>query len=150
MSLYWIFQKLIQMQILFSLFFYSFSPFFSLWQAWNMQLIILIGSESIHGFVDAIVAKELKLPLVKATEISISVADGRRIHSVSFFPWFHRKIQCQNSWLAWILELESSDMMFDWMKEFNPILFDYYFEKVSFSRDGYLVTLQGMTDTCSL
>lgn len=47
-----------------------------------------------------------------------------------------------------MLDLGSFDVILgvDWMKSFNPVLFDFEASRIVFKRDGKIIRLQGMTD----
>lgn len=54
----------------------------------NKQLLILVDSGSNHSFLDAKVAKELKVPVVSVPTISVKVADRRKVFNTEKAPGF--------------------------------------------------------------
>ncbi|XP_057989135.1 uncharacterized protein LOC131172203 [Hevea brasiliensis] len=122
----------------------------------NRELLILIDSSSTHSFIDARVARELKLPIVQTFAVPISVADSGKLISdcICFeFPWKvgkHRFVFDLK-----MLELRSFDIILgvDWMRTICPVLFDFVNSRVTFKKNGKEITLYGINDkavTCKM
>lgn len=78
----------------------------------NRKLLMLVDSGSTTSFIDAKVARELKLPLVAVPPLRVSVADGRKMESTFTCPHFVWKgQQHQFSFDLRVLELGGYDII---------------------------------------
>lgn len=98
-------------------------------------------------FLDRRAVEELKLPLLTAAYVT--VADRRKIHSSGICTGFGWKIQHSAfQFNLRVLDFGSYDIILkvDWMKSFNPVLFDFEAGQISFQRNSKIVTLKGLTE----
>lgn len=73
--------------------------------------MILVDSGSNHSFLDAKLAKELKVPIVSVPIASVKVADGRKIFSTEKAPGFTWKIhRWPFQFDLWLLPLRGFNM----------------------------------------
>lgn len=113
----------------------------------NRELLILINSGSTHSFLDEQVAKEMKVPIVTAPAVVVTVVDGRKIFSSNRSLGFTWKIQEHSFTLdVRLLPLGGFVMILgvDWMKLHNPVLFDFENFNISFQVHGKIVSLRGV------
>lgn len=92
-------------------------------------------------FLDRRAVEELKLPLLTAAYVT--VADRRKIHSSGICTVFEWKIQHSAfQFNLRVLDFGSYDIILkvDWMKSFNPVLFDFE------AGHSKIVTLKGLTE----
>lgn len=54
----------------------------------NRQRVILIDSGGTYSIMDAKVAAELKLSLIEVPDMTVTVADGRKLISIHVCPGF--------------------------------------------------------------
>lgn len=58
----------------------------------NRKLLILMDSGSTHSFLDKKVGKEMKIPIIYAPIIGVTIADDRKVLSTSMSRGFSWKI----------------------------------------------------------
>lgn len=93
------------------------------------QLVILVDNGSTHSFLDERVVKEIKILIVRAPTVgvTVTVADGRKVLSTNMSLGFSWKIQNHSfTFDVRLLPLRSFVMILrvDWVKMHNPV-FDF-------------------------
>lgn len=102
----------------------------------DRQLMILVDTGSIKSFVDRKVADDLKIPLEKTPQSTVTVADGRKMHCMRRCKGFKWVVQTYSFCFdTRILELGGFDVILgvDWLQSFNPVLFDFHGSRIILS-----------------
>lgn len=117
------------------------------------KISILVDSGSTHSFIDSRLIKQLGLVAEVVPPLIVSVDDGSRIIIDSLCKALQYKIQGHTftSDLR-LFPLGGSDVILgvDWLKQFNPITFDYYNLRVTLMKGDSPIVLQGISSEGSL
>lgn len=117
------------------------------------DVFILIGSGSTHCFVDEQVIHTLGYKLEYTIPMMVSVADGSKLISRTHCPDFCWEIQGhQFTRPVRVIKLGGCDVVLggDWLRENNPVEFDYHKIKVTISRRGKKVIMKALTGQAEL
>ena len=106
--------------------------------------MILIGSESIHSFLDEDTSINLQCPMQATLPLSVIVTNGSKMVNRFKCPDF-KWIMQGHEFIAnlWILKLSVFHivLMVDWMKMVSLLIFDFNKLEVTFKMAGKSLTL---------
>ncbi|KAL8137446.1 LOW QUALITY PROTEIN: hypothetical protein V2J09_003447 [Rumex salicifolius] len=116
-------------------------------------IMILIDSGATHSFLDPRVLPGTPFEPNTTSLMEVAVANGYKLYSqqgCKDFKWEmqgHRFIFSPR-----ILKLGGYDLVLggDWLREFNPILFDFKALKISFHKDGHKLEFSGIREEAGL
>lgn len=103
------------------------------------HITMLIDSGSTHNFVSPSLVKQLHLPRVPCSPVSVLVANGEKLQStqqVTSFSWQMQGETFEAPMLVLPIKGYDAILGVNWMKQVSPVVFD-------FCNGSILVTLQG-------
>lgn len=94
----------------------------------QLEVILLVDTGSTHNFIDARLAKKLKLPIVAADRLQVLTASGDKLftqglcHSVN---WTIQDFQFSTNFL--LLPIKGCDLVLgtQWLLSLGPVVWDF-------------------------
>lgn len=119
----------------------------------RQEIQILVDSGSTHSFISTDLVNKLKLTAQVVSPLLVSVADGNQVVVDTICNGVPYSIQGhQFTSNLRPFNIGGADLILgvDWLKQYNPITFDYQHYHVAINKDGVVVKLQGDMATSTL